>query len=383
ALARAGRAPSLAIAVPECDSLGLALLGPRPLDEAFFEAGRGGIDTLVVLENDLFRRADRARVAALLDAVPNVVTIDHTLHGTAAASDLLLPAATFAECTGTFVSGEGRAQRFFAAMPPPVEARESRHWVEQMMAVSGEGVPWRSGDELRAALEEEFPEMRGVAGCAPPAGVRWLGRKIPREGHRSSGRTALGPEHEMHEPRPPEDPESPLAFSMEGYAGTPPPALTARAWTPGWNSVQAAIAQQEVPGGALRGGDPGMRLIEPPSGPEPPAPFAPPDPFTPPDGQWRLVPLPHIFGSGELSALSQGIALLAPRPALLANPGDLRAAGLAEGEEVEAEVAGARVRLPVQAEASLPAGVAGVATDVPGLPWLDLPGWARIRKATP
>jgi NADH-quinone oxidoreductase subunit G len=177
--------------------------------------------------------------------------------------------------------------------------------------------------------------------------------------------------------------ESPLAFGMEGYPGAPPPALALRAWAPGWNSVQAALAQQEFPGGPLRGGDPGKRLIEPLPGQEPPAGFAVPEPFAPREGEWMLVALPHIFGSGELSALSPGVALLAPQPAVLLNAGDMRAAGLAEGEDALVEVAGARVRLPLQAEASLPAGIAGVPAGVPGMPWLDLPARARIRRATP
>ncbi len=65
------------------------------------------------------------------------------------------------------------------------------------------------------------------------------------------------------EPKPPEDPDSPLAYSMEGYEGDPPSPLISRYWAPGWNSVQALNKFQQEIGGPLRGGDPGKRLIEP------------------------------------------------------------------------------------------------------------------------
>ena len=62
---------------------------------------------------------------------------------------------------------------------------------------------------------------------------------------------------DVSEPKPPDDPNSPLAFSMEGYEGRPPPALLAHDWAPHWNSVQALNKFQEEIGGPLRGGDPG------------------------------------------------------------------------------------------------------------------------------
>ena len=69
---------------------------------------------------------------------------------------------------------------------------------------------------------------------------------------------------DVHEPKPPDDPDSPLAFSMEGYPRrSRPPRLIPRFWAPGWNSVQAVNKFQDEVGGPLRGGDPGRRLIEP------------------------------------------------------------------------------------------------------------------------
>jgi NADH-quinone oxidoreductase subunit G len=42
---------------------------------------------------------------------------------------------------------------------------------------------------------------------------------------------------DVSELKPPGDPDSPLAFSMEGDGEPPPSALIPRFWKAGWNSV--------------------------------------------------------------------------------------------------------------------------------------------------
>ena len=52
-----------------------------------------------------------------------------------------------------------------------------------------------------------------------------MAAKIPRQPHRYSGRTAINANINVNEPMPPQDKDSPLAFSMEGYEGQPPSSL--------------------------------------------------------------------------------------------------------------------------------------------------------------
>src|SRR5206468_6463076 len=101
------------------------------------------------------------------------------------------------------------------------------------------------------------------ADAAPNAKFRMSGAKIPRQPHRFSGRTAMNAKKDVHEPRPPGDPDSPLAFSMEGMTGLrqEPAALIPMFWAPMWNSPQAVNKFQAEIGGHLQGGDPGVRLI--------------------------------------------------------------------------------------------------------------------------
>jgi NADH-quinone oxidoreductase subunit G len=221
-------------------------------------------------------------------------------------------------------------------------------------------------------MSSAMPELGAVRDAAPPASFRIAGAKIPRSPHRESGRTSTLVNIDVSEPKPPDDPDSPLSFSMEGTPDQPPAALIPFFWSPSWNSIQATNTYQKEIGGPLRGGDAGVRILEP----------APvngqsyfsdvPAPFEPRTGEWLLVPMHHIFGSEELSLAAPGIAELAAKPHVAVNDGDL-----AEGSEVEVECAGGTVRLPVRIRTDLPRGVAGL---YPASGFM-LPAWGKIARA--
>ncbi|WDT81281.1 MAG: hypothetical protein MPW14_05910 [Candidatus Manganitrophus sp.] len=82
---------------------------------------------------------------------------------------------------------------------------------------------WQDLDDLLDAMAGEIPALAGARDAAPPASFRIVDQKLPRESFRFSGRTAIHANENVHEPKPPEDPDSPFAFSMEGYWGPRPP----------------------------------------------------------------------------------------------------------------------------------------------------------------
>ncbi len=344
---------ALAFTVPECNSLGLALMDAPPLGQA-----RGQADTVIVIENDLYRRAPAAWVDEFLAGFRHIVVLDHLENAVTARAELLLPAATFAEGDGTLVNYEGRAQRYFQAFVPDAPVVESWCWLG----------PWQNLDEVLGAMAAHMPQLAAAAEAAPPSTFRIKGEEIPRQPHRYSGRTATLAHITVHEPKPPNDPDSPLAFSMEGYPNEPPAPLIPFFWAPGWNSYQAVNKFQEEIAGPLRGGSAGVRLIEPGAGDGfvtalPPA-------FQPRAGEWLLVPRYHIFGSEELSREAPGIAQLSPQPYVALHPEDAAAFGS------EVEVAGRRV--PVAADPNLPRGVAAVPVGLAPFEGLDLPQWSQI-----
>src|SRR5262249_51446711 len=155
---------------------------------------------------------------------------------------------------GTLVSSEGRAQRFLGVFAPRGEIQEGWRWIRDALAASGRAVPWQNLDDIDAAISGALPLFQPFWQKTPKADLRPVGQKIPREPHRYSGRTAVTAELDVHEPKPPEDPDSPLAHSMEGYPCQPPSPLIPFFWAPGWNSVQSANKYQQEVGGPLRGG---------------------------------------------------------------------------------------------------------------------------------
>jgi NADH-quinone oxidoreductase subunit G len=385
ALCRKGREARLSLAAAECNSTGLGLMQGKPLHAAMKALRHGEADTVIVLENDLYRRAAKDVVDAFLESAPRLIAIDHTVNATTAQADIVLPAATFAESDGTLVNNEGRAQRYFQVFVPEGEIQESWRWTRDMLAVSGrasEGA-WGNLDDIIGACATAIPAFAAIVSAAPDARFRLAGQKIAREPHRYSGRTAMHANVDVHETRAPVDPDSALAFSMEGYPREPPPPLIPYFWAPGWNSVQSVNKFQAEVGGSLRGGDPGVRLIEPTKASNNADSVAMPARFERRAGAWLIVPLHHIFGSEELSVIAPGVRELAPAPYVALNPDDAGELGVGAGDLAELRFESTFYRLPVQCRADLRRGLAGLPVGLPGLHGINLPGLASITKAEP
>lgn len=382
ALREQGVPADLSFVVPECNSLGLAMMGGASLDEALRNAPDMTAETVIVLENDLYRRAAPVVLDDFLGRAGCLVCLDHLANRTTAAADVVLPAGTFSETTGTMVNSEGRAQRLYRVFSHHDEVGESWSWLRDIMQALGrtEGKLWKSLDNVTGALATAIPACTKVTAVAPPAGFRMNGMKIPRQSHRYSGRTSMLANVTMHEPKPPDDPDSPLAFSMEGSQSQPPAALIPRFWSPGWNSIQSVNKFQSEIEGPLRGGDPGVRLIEPLDSATARYFSQVPPAFEPRDGQWLLVPCHHIFGSGELSVLSPGIAERSPGAYLALGPEDAARMSLSEGDAVQVRAGDREQMFPLKVVPGLPAGVAGMPVGLAGSEYLALPAWCTVQR---
>ncbi|MGE5808382.1 MAG: molybdopterin-dependent oxidoreductase, partial [Nitrospirota bacterium] len=311
-LCESGKPAELCFTVPECNSIGAGLLGGRNFGELLHSSPaqpEGSIDAVIILENDLYRRTDKKSVDDFLDRAKHIIAIDHLIHPTSVRADVVLPAGTFAESNGTLVNNESRAQRYYQVFVPGLDIRDSWKWIEDIMTAVGKSAAGsrRSLDDLINEITEALPVFSPVRDIAPSADFRISGQKVPRQPHRYSGRTSMLANINVHEPKPVDDPDSPLSFSMEGYESRPPSPLIPRYWSPGWNSVQALNKFQQEVGGPLSGGDPGKRLIEPAPAGRPPyfsdIPHAGAKNYSPAD-----FPRHFIFGSEELSSYAPAIA---------------------------------------------------------------------------
>ena len=135
--------------MPEANSLGLRMMGDRGFPEAIAAVARGEADTLVVLDDDLYRRAAALLVDDLLGHRLGSISLATLTDQITARADVVLPTTTYAESTGTFVNNEGRAQRFFAVLEPPEGVREAWRWLRDLMQLHGPRRGFLLGDARR------------------------------------------------------------------------------------------------------------------------------------------------------------------------------------------------------------------------------------------
>ncbi|PHS71692.1 MAG: NADH-quinone oxidoreductase subunit G [Cycloclasticus sp.] len=334
--------PLLSMIVAEANSLGQAMLisdNAVSLSDLTARACAGALETLVVLENDLYRRGKEKDINELLENITNVIVIDGLDNRTLSASSLALPAANFAESEGTLVSMEGRAQRHYPVYLPNAQRRASWHWLLACLKQMGrdEVTEIECFDDITQACATQNSSLSGITTAAPNHQFRNIGVKIPRQTHRYSGRTAMRADISVHEPKQPVDKETPLAFSMEGLNRSQPGSLLPFVWAPGWNSNQSLHKFQSEVGGQLKlkGGTAGTRLLQATDNSNNIALFESPAAFKALKGQWQMVPRHKIYGSDELSVHSPAIAKLV-RPAFVEiNASDAKKLGVNDGDGVD------------------------------------------------
>lgn len=375
-----GKKASLSFLVPDCNSMGLGMMEGKSLDDAFEVINRDWVDTMIILENDLYRRADKEVLEPVFAKCNNVIVLDHLMNETALKADILLPAGTFAESEGTLVSNEGRAQRYYRVLPAEKSEMESWRRIRDLMKIAGkpEAAIWTDFDHVVSSMTDVMPVFIKIKGHMPDADFRMLNQKIKRQTMRFSGRTAMNANIAVSEPKPPDDPDSPLAFSMEGSDERPPSSLVPYYWMPGWNSVQSMNFYLDEPNGSLKGGDPGIRLIEPSENPS--LSFFLPGQlsFKPKPDEWLFLTVYQIFGSEELSSGAPAIAERIPKPFVLINPKDAERIGKHENDLITLNILQKSIEVNVKLDKCLPLGIAGVSAGLPGMPFVDLPAWGKF-----
>ena len=374
----------LSYCLPEANTMGLAMITENTISDTLSiadicqQASKGQISTLIIAENDLYRRAPRRDIDKLLRDVDKLVVLDCVTTPTLSKAHLALPAASFIESQGTLVSSEGRAQRHYPVFQPAEQRQASWRWLAPLI----EDEEFENFDAVTAACAAEYPELAKIGQASPAAEFRDRGMKIPRQTHRYSGRTAMLAGESVHEPKQPVDEDTPFSYSMEGANSGKSGALIPFVWSPGWNSNQSIHKFQSEAGGALAGGTPGVRLIKANStllstktdlADTPQA----------SDQQLELLPMYKIFGSDELTAKSPAIQELTLKPTLQLNPADAERLGLNQNDAVIAQIDQRELHLDLMINSSVPIGCAGYLTGVPGADWLAPKSYTSVQKTTP
>ncbi|MDD4969189.1 MAG: NADH-quinone oxidoreductase subunit NuoG [Paludibacter sp.] len=373
---------TLSMILPESNSMGLAFLAGKSLDEAVSLAEKEDIDTLVLLENDLYRRATEESVSQLFKHSKQTIVLDQLTNATTSKADILIPAATFAESEGTLVNNEGRAQRFYKTIVNKDQVKESWRWLAELLRIKNntETVQWKKFDDIVSDMLADIPAFSKLKEYFSDADFRMLNEKIPRQSMRYSGRTSIHAKTAVSETGIQQDIDSPLSFSMEGNSINPPASLTPFYWAPGWNSVQAVNKYLDEPNGKMKDGNSGIRLIEIVKDPEnlyfnykvQSVEFK--------KGEWQIVPVYQIFGSEELSSAAVTLAQRIPEPFVYLNPKDAEDLKVKNEEMIQLEISTLRLSIKVKIEESIGQGMAGLTVGLPGLPFIDLPENGKIYK---
>lgn len=353
---------SLSFVFPEVNSVGLALMANKSLEDGFNAISDQLVDVVVILENDLYRRADAKQVDNLLEQAKSVLVIDHQITDTTAKADLLLSASSFAEGDGTVVSQEGRAQRFFQVFDPTYYnadncVKESWRWMHAIHStIENKAIDWTLLDHVTTDCASHFPILAGIKEAAPDASFRIKGQKLAREPHRYSGRTSMLANKNVHEPRAPQDKDTAFTYSMEGYAGTSAERQQISfAWAPGWNSPQAWNKFQSEVGGSLRAGDPGIRLL---TNKNELLPWYTAQ--TDNKEGYCIVPLYHLFGSDEMTAKAEPIKERIAKPYIALNNEDAVVLDLKQDDLIKLTINHKEMAVSVCLNAGLAKGAIGL-----------------------
>ena len=338
----------LCLLTGEVNSMGLHLL-TRPensLEAALDKLASGEAENLIVLENDLYRRAPHARVDAALNAARITVALDLLPNRTTARADLVLPVTAFSEQQATYVNYEGRAQLAWQVHRNHSAARPAWQWTGEFAHFREALHDCATSAPAMTILGEVLPDTFHLPG----------GGKLPRQPERYSGRTAMKANLNVHEPKQAQDPDSALAFSMEGVPVRRDATLLASPWAPQWNSNQSIGKFQDEINGPLRQGHGGTLLLKREADGAGFHPVPEADEAT----GIELMPARQIFGSEELSARSEAIrkrmtdAYVAISPELAAEH------GLSHGAAVSVQGEDASVTVLACVRGSMPSGVAAL-----------------------
>jgi formate dehydrogenase alpha subunit len=118
---------------------------------------------LVVGENPVISFPDQGKVIKALESLGFLAVIDIFPTQTADLADVILPAASFAEKSGTFTSTERRIQLVRPALEPPGESRPEWEIVSDLLARFGVPADYASAADVMKEISTMAPSYGGVS----------------------------------------------------------------------------------------------------------------------------------------------------------------------------------------------------------------------------
>ncbi len=142
-------------------------LGAKPgltVTEIIHGALEGRIRAIYIMgENPMLSDPNLNHVAQALEQVEFLVVQDLFLNETARMADVVLPAASFAEKTGTFTNTERRVQMVRPALEPPGMARADWEIILDLANRLGAGWQYESAADVFAEMATVTPQYAGMS----------------------------------------------------------------------------------------------------------------------------------------------------------------------------------------------------------------------------
>ncbi|WAI18129.1 MAG: NADH-quinone oxidoreductase subunit NuoG [Buchnera aphidicola (Acyrthosiphon caraganae)] len=295
------------------NSLGVELFEGMSIECVLDEFKQKKADAIIFMEYDLYRVLSENYCNHFLKNKENIITIDHQYTETYKKSALSLPATSFTESSGTVINFEGRAQRFFQVYDPNFYDKknclfDSWKWLHFIKSkIDNTKICWFNLDDIINAYSKKYSFFEEIPKKELYSTFRIHGQKIARSPIRSSGRTSLRANIDVHEPCQPKDKNTMFAFSMEGY--NQPHASVSHipfAWFPGWNSPQAWNKFQIETGKNLISGDSGVHIFKKNNSKKDIYSNLVVKNFVK-EKFWNVIPYYHLFGNEELTQYSSTI----------------------------------------------------------------------------
>lgn len=345
----------LALVLPDANSVGLKMLKPKDSTALFERTHKAPIDVAIVLEHDLRWRLGSKPFAALCQSVKQLIVLDSLDNETVKMASIVIPTLSFLEASGTFISSEGRMQRFYGAAPAHDELVTSFRVVSALLPEELR-MRYQTIDDVSHDLSREIGIREDSFDKLYDAEFRIIGQKIPRQTSEASGRTALRAHINVHEQRPPTDPDSPFAFSMEGVRKKIPLPLLSSSWAPKWNSVQASFKSILTPNAKEPDGFGGVRLFTHGLQARVSA-----ETFTDKEQaqvpNFYILPRYHVFSSYMRANFSSALATRLPEVEAEISPIDAKKLGFSEFAPIVLESSHGKFSLLAKTKDDVPAGV--------------------------
>ena len=351
ALTQRNNETRLSLVMPDPNNVGLKLLNPKDL-----VSQKMAVDVAIVLENDLRWHLGSKPFSALCHSVKNLVVLDNLPNDTTKAATIVIPTLSFLEASGSMINSEGRLQRYYAAAEAKAEVATSFDVLASLLAEKSQ-ISYTALDAVSKELAQDLGIPEDSFSKTFDAHFRLLDQKIPRQTSEASGRTALNANNNVHEQKPPSDPDSPFAFSMEGARKKIPLPLISSSWLPKWNSLQSSfktilskVAQEPDAFGGVRLFSKRDREFSRPI-------YVPIEKKLEEAPNFYVVPKYHIFSSFAEARFSSSLATRMPENEAEMSPIDAKKLGFTEFAPIVLESEHGKFSLLAKTKDDVPLGV--------------------------